>query len=310
MIKVEHLRKCFGELTAVDDLSFEVEQGEIFGLLGPNGAGKTTTISMICGVLRPDSGRVLIGRKDIWLEPKAVKRLLGVVPQEIAISEDLTARDNLSFWGSLYGLRGPELRHRVDDALTTVGLGDRATDKVEQFSGGMKRRLNLCMGLLHRPELLLLDEPTVGIDPQARLNILEVIRSVANTGTTVLYTTHYLEEAQDLCDRLAIIDHGKILATGSPEELTRIAGKGEVLRLSGSFAEQQVRDLVQAMAGSLTVLGAEQGSAVLAVDPGGSSLLQVLPQLLDSELAIDDVSIQQPSLQAAFLSLTGRELRD
>ncbi len=214
MIKVEHLLKRFGELTAVDDLSFEVRQGEIFGLLGPNGAGKTTTISMICGVLRPDAGRVLIAEQDIWLRPKAVKQAIGVVPQEIAVYEDLTARDNLSFWGSLYGLRGAELTARVNEALSGVGLGDRATDKVEQFSGGMKRRLNLCMGLLHRPKLLLLDEPTVGIDPQARLNILEVIREVAAGGTTVLYTTHYLDEAQELCDRLAIIDHGKILATG------------------------------------------------------------------------------------------------
>jgi len=184
MIEVERLRKSFNSLVAVDDVSFTVGEGEIFGLLGPNGAGKTTTINMLCGVLKPDGGRVLIGGRDIWLEAKTVKQGLAVVPQEIAVYEDITARDNLHFWGSLYGLGGSDLRARVDEALTRVGLSDRAEDKVKGFSGGMKRRLNLCMGLLHRPKVLLLDEPTVGIDPQARLNILDVVRDVASSGTT------------------------------------------------------------------------------------------------------------------------------
>ncbi len=309
MITVERLRRSFGDLVAVDDVSFEVRDGEILGLLGPNGAGKTTTLNMISGVLKPDSGRVLVDGHDIWLEPTVVKRQLGVVPQEVAVYEDLTARDNLSFWGSLYGLSGSELKERVDEGLTRVGLADRAGDRVKGFSGGMKRRLNLCMGLLHRPRFLLLDEPTVGIDPQARLNILEVIRGVAAGGTTVLYTTHYMEEAQELCDRIAIIDHGRILTVGTLDELTRLAGEAEVLRLTGGFAGGEARDRLQAIAG-VRVLQAGDGSAMLSVAAGGPGLLAVLPAVLASGLALDDVSIQRPNLQSVFISLTGRELRD
>jgi ABC-2 type transport system ATP-binding protein len=303
------VRRSFGDLVAVDDVSFEVRDGEILGLLGPNGAGKTTTLSMISGVLKPDSGRVLVGGRDIWLEPTEVKRQLGVVPQEVAVYEDLTARDNLSFWGSLYGLSGSELKQRVDEGLTRVGLAERAGDRVKGFSGGMKRRLNLCMGLLHRPRFLLLDEPTVGIDPQARLNILEVIRGVAASGTTVLYTTHYMEEAQELCDRIAIIDHGRILTIGTLDELTRLAGEAEMLRLAGSFSGSEARERLQAISG-VRVMQAGDGSAMLSVAAGGPGLLAVLPAVLASGLALDDVSIQRPNLQSVFISLTGRELRD
>jgi ABC-2 type transport system ATP-binding protein len=309
MIEVERLRKSFGSLVAVDDVSFTVREGEIFGLLGPNGAGKTTSINMICGVLKPDGGRVLIGGKDIWLESKAVKRHLGVVPQEIAVYEDLSARDNLNFWASLYGLSGAELRSRVNEALTLVGLSDRACDRVKGFSGGMKRRLNLCMGLLHQPKVLLLDEPTVGIDPQARLNILDVVRRVATAGTTVLYTTHYMDEAQELCDRIAIIDHGKILTVGTLEELTRLAGEAEVLRLTGPFDDPSARDRLNDLEG-VRVLKADGRLAVLSVDSDGPGLLSVLPTILAADLGVEDVSIQQPNLQSVFISLTGKELRD
>jgi ABC-2 type transport system ATP-binding protein len=309
MIQVERLYKRFGELIAVDGVSFDVEDGEIFGLLGPNGAGKTTSINMICGVLKPDGGRVLIDGQDIWLKPREVKRELGVVPQEIAVYEDLTARDNLNFWGSLYDLKGADLKSRVDQALTRVGLADRADSKVKEFSGGMKRRLNLCMGLLHRPQVLLLDEPTVGIDPQARLNILEVIREVAAAGTTVLYTTHYMEEAQDLCDRIAIVDHGKVLSVGTLQELTRLAGEAEVLRLSGAFSENRVRESFERFTG-LRMLNASDGVAMLAVESGGPGLLEVLPKVLEMDLGFSDVSIQRPDLQTVFISLTGRDLRD
>jgi len=309
MIQVEHLRRSFGSLVAVDDISFEVRDGEIFGLLGPNGAGKTTTINMICGVLQPDGGRVLVDDTDIWIEPKKVKQSLGVVPQEIAVYEDLSARDNLNFWGSLYGLRGSGLRKRVDEVLSRVGLAERARDKVKEFSGGMKRRLNLCMGLLHEPKFLLLDEPTVGIDPQARLNILEVIREVAAGGTAVIYTTHYMDEAEELCDRIAIIDHGKILTEGTLDELTRLAGEGEVVRLTGSFDEEMGREILADVAG-IKVHVVEEGRAVLSVLADGPGLTSVLPRLLGDELGIDDVSIQQPSLQGVFIRLTGRDLRD
>ena len=309
MIEVERLRKSFDSLVAVDDVSFSLAEGEIFGLLGPNGAGKTTTINMVCGVLKPDAGRIVIGGIDIWLEPKKVKQNLGVVPQEIAVYEDLSARDNLNFWGSLYGLSGTDLKARIDESLTRVGLADRANDRVKNFSGGMKRRLNLCMGLLHRPRVLLLDEPTVGIDPQARLNILDVVREVAASGTTVLYTTHYMDEAQDLCDRIAIIDHGRILTVGTLAELTRLAGEAEVLRLAGRFDDPAVRDRLGALEG-VRVLKADDELAVLSVDADGPGLLDVLPRILAAELEVTDVSIQQPNLQNVFISLTGKELRD
>ncbi len=309
MIEVERLRKSFNSLVAVDDVSFTVGEGEIFGLLGPNGAGKTTSINMISGVLKPDGGRVLIGGRDIWLEPNKVKQGMAVVPQEVAVYEDLTARDNLNFWGSLYGLRGADLRERVDEVLTRAGLSDRAGDKVKGFSGGMKRRLNLCMGLLHRPSVLLLDEPTVGIDPQARINILEVVRAVAASGTTVLYTTHYMDEAQELCDRIAIIDHGSILTVGTLDELTRLAGEAEVLRLTGSFDEGAARRELESVDG-IRLLKADDGMAVLSVEADGPGLLSVLPKILEARVNIEDVSIQQPNLQSVFISLTGKELRD
>ncbi|HSL17140.1 MAG TPA: ABC transporter ATP-binding protein [Methylomirabilota bacterium] len=309
MIRVEGLRRSFGSLVAVDGVSFEVRDGEIFGLLGPNGAGKTTTINMICGVLQPDGGRVLVDERDIWLEPAKVKRSLGVVPQEIAVYEDLTARDNLSFWGSLYGLRGGELADRMNETLARVGLADRAGDRVSTYSGGMKRRLNLSMGLLHRPKFLLLDEPTVGIDPQARLNILEVIREVAAAGTTVLYTTHYMDEAERLCDRIGIIDHGRILAMGTLAELTRRAGEGEVLRLSGAFHEPDTRHRLAAVEGA-RLLRLDDDAAVLAIEADGPGLLEVLPRVLEPGLGVEDVSIQRPNLESVFIALTGRELRD
>ena len=309
MIHIDRLKKSYGALAAVDGVSFDVRDGEIFGLLGPNGAGKTTTINMICGVLQPDGGRVLVDDRNIWLEPKKVKQSLGVVPQEISVYEDLTARDNLNFWGSLYGLRGAALTERVNDSLSRVGLAERARDKVKTFSGGMKRRLNLCMGLLHRPKFLLLDEPTVGIDPQARLNILEIIREVAVAGTTVLYTTHYMDEAEELCDRIAIIDQGKILALGTLAELTRSAGEAEVLRLTGSFGDEAAREHLNALQGT-RLLRAGEETAVLSIDGDGPGLLEILPRVLEGELEVTDVSIQRPNLQSVFIALTGRELRD
>ncbi len=309
MITIEGLQKHYGDIKAVDGIDLEIQDGEIFGLLGPNGAGKTTMISMISGVLRPDSGRITFDGMNIWVEPKKVKRNLGVVPQEIAVYEDLTAKDNLDFWGSLHGLRGPGLKKAVHEALERVGLQDRARDRVKTFSGGMKRRLNLCMGLLHHPQYLLLDEPTVGIDPQARLAILEIVREVAAAGTTVLYTTHYMEEAQELCDRIAIIDHGQILTVGTLEALTRQSGESEVLKVVGDFDEASANQRLSGLSG-LRLIRVEAGAVLAGIDASGPGLLEILPQVLESGLSIDDVSIQKPNLQSVFISLTGRELRD
>jgi len=309
MFVVRQLVKSFGPLTAVADVSFSVAPGEIYGLLGPNGAGKTTTISCICGLLEPDEGQIALEEIDLKSNPRAFKRRIGVVPQETAIYEDLSARENLRFWGSLAGLGGRALSARIDTVLGVVGLADRAREATRKFSGGMQRRLNLAIGMIHEPRLLLLDEPTVGIDIQARLNILQVVRDVARAGTTVLYTTHYLEEAQQLCDRIGIIDHGRLLAEGTLPELTRLVGEGDILSLRGQFPAERMRDVLRADE-RVRVVTLEDGHALLDVHGGRSELAEILGRVLTPDLGVDDVSIQEPGLQGVFLKLTGRELRD
>ena len=310
MIEVDGLYKRFGDNKAVDGISFEVRAGEIYGLLGPNGAGKTTTLSMIAGLLAPDSGRVTLGGIDVAAEPQRVKRWLGVVPQENALYDELSATEHLRFWGSLYGLRSRELAAAVGETLEWVGLAGRAKEPVKGFSGGMKRRLNLGMGLIHRPKAVLLDEPTVGIDPQARHNILEVVRRVADGGTSVLYTTHYLEEAEHLCDRIGIVDRGKLLAEGTLDELQSRVGGEEVITLRGDFDADQLRDrLLQS--GKVRLIAAEKGKLVVATGEGGKTgSVELLQTLFAHGVELDGLTLEPPSLNGLFLKLTGRELRD
>ena len=315
MIEVENLAKTYGELKAVDGISFEVASGEIYGLLGPNGAGKTTTLSMMAGLLSPDAGRIRYDGTDLVAQPLKVKAMLGVVPQENALYDDLSAREHLSLWGGLYGLAGKDLAAAVDRVLDQVGLAGRAAEAVKQFSGGMKRRLNLGMGLVHAPRYVLLDEPTVGIDPQARLNILDVVRQIAREGTTVLYTTHYLEEAQELCDRIAVVDRGKLLAEGTLGELQRMVGGEEVVTLRGDFDAESLAERLTAGDG-VRLLAQEPGRLVLATTASdGTSeerhgAVELLSKLFGEGVAMDGVSIEPPSLNSLFLKLTGRELRD
>jgi ABC-2 type transport system ATP-binding protein len=309
MLEASDLSKSFGDLRAVNHVSFECAEGEIFGLLGPNGAGKTTTISMVAGLLRPDSGGVRIDGLDIAQKPSEVKRRIGVVPQEIALYEDLTAKENLDFWGGVYGMTGSDLSARRDELLRLVDLKDRAGDRVREFSGGMKRRLNLALGLVHRPRLILLDEPTVGIDPQARINILDVVRELVRQGTSVLYTTHYLEEAESLCDRLAIMDHGSVLATGSIDELKRELGEGSLITLTGIEHSETLSGIVERTEGlSLIELGDER--AMLSVAAGAAGIGHALEALYGGGLSPAQVQIKEPSLEDLFIKLTGRELRD
>jgi ABC-2 type transport system ATP-binding protein len=308
MIAVQGLAKRFGELRAVDHISFDVAEGELFGFLGPNGAGKTTTISMISGLLRPDEGTVTIGDYDLWTSPRKAKRLLGLVPQEVALYEEFNARENLLFWGGLYGVSRSELNKNIDEILQRVDLTDRAKEPVSRYSGGMKRRLNLAIGLVHRPKVLLLDEPTVGIDPQARNAILEVIREIAKQGTTILFTTHHLEEAEKLCDRIAIMDHGQILQTGSVRELAKVVGDRDVITLRGKFSAPQMQQCLENE--PVTVLGATDQVATLHLVGEHYGLAALVEHLGKAGIELADLSVQKPTLESVFLKLTGRELRD
>jgi len=308
MIQVENLHKSYGSLRAVDGISFEIPEGELFGFLGPNGAGKTTSISMISGLLKPDSGSVRIGDIDVWQSPKAAKRILGLVPQDVSLYEELTGWENLQFWGSLYDLPRAELKASIGEWLERVGLSDRAREPVAKYSGGMKRRLNLAVGLVHKPKVVLLDEPTVGIDPQARNNILEIIREIARSGVTILFTTHHLEEAESLCQRIAIMDHGKILVTGSVAELAKVVGDGDIVTVRGPFSTIQFKTVFENHA--LNYLSLADGEAVINLPPGGGGLALVTQRLSEAGIEITNLSIQKPTLESVFLKLTGRELRD
>jgi ABC-2 type transport system ATP-binding protein len=307
MIATQNLRKTFGQLAAVDDVSLTVGEGEIYGLLGPNGAGKTTTVNMICGLLTPSGGSVRVGGKDISTQRSEAARLMGIVPQETAIYDELTARENVTFALGCYGIAGTQAKERARQALELVGLEWNDRRPAKKFSGGMKRRLNLAMGIAHGPRVLLLDEPTVGIDPQARLNILDVVRGLAGDGRAVLYTTHYLEEAEMLCHRVGILDHGRLLAEGTVEELRALVGEGKVATLRGDFDADEISSTVAARDDVETV-SLQDGVALLSVGAGG--LPRLLETLLQRGVAVDDLSIQEASLQQVFLKLTGRELRD
>ena len=307
-LSVSDVKYSYGKTRAVDGISFTVRRGEIFGLLGPNGAGKTTTISMISGLLPPESGQVLIFGREAADATGRARARMGVVPQEIALYEELTVRENTRFWGEIYGLSGAALDTAVKQTLEQVGLTDRAGERASKLSGGLKRRLNLAIGLVHGPDLLLLDEPTVGIDPQARLRILEVVKGQARAGRAVLYTSHYLEEAEQICDRLAVVDHGRVLAMGTVDELRRLVGEGPVVTLKGEVTAEQLQSMADRLQG-VTLLTAAGGAASFsAADAGACSGL--VRELFASGSKVDDLRVQEPNLETLFLKLTGRELRD
>jgi ABC-2 type transport system ATP-binding protein len=308
MLKISHLSKSFDSLKAVDDISLEVRKGEIFGFLGPNGAGKTTTISMIAGLLKPDGGRIVIDSFDLETHLHEIKKMMGVVPQEMAFYEDLTAKENLIFWGKLNGLSKKVLNERIRHYLEKTALMGRENEPLKKYSGGMKRRINLIIGLIHQPKLLLLDEPTLGIDVQTRLNIYEIIREASTLGTTVLYTTHNLQEAEELCQRIAIMDQGKILALGTLEELIRIVGEKDIALISGHFSAEQAREILASFEDA-TVISLKDGKAILSLEASKKMPL-ILEQFFKKSISIEDVSIKQPNLESVFLKLTGKELRE
>jgi len=308
-ITVQNLHKAFGELKAVQGVSFEAQRGEIFSLLGPNGAGKTTTISMLSCLLRPDQGDALVMGHSIKRDQMGVKSTLGVVPQDIALYEDMSARENLTFWGRMYGLRGAALKTRVDEVLEVIGLTDRAKDRVGKYSGGMKRRVNIGVALLHKPQVIFMDEPTVGIDPQSRRNILDSVVTLKDQGMTVLYTTHYMEEAQELSDHIAIMDHGKIIAIGTNEELVKIVGEMDRITVTINAESGRVIEAWKSVKGVKQVTS-EDGTLTILADDSNRVLPRLFETAASSNVRILTVAIQEPNLESVFLHLTGRALRD
>src|SRR5512145_1647423 len=311
ILEVNQLVKKYGDFTAVKGISFDIKEGEIFSLLGPNGAGKTTTISMLSTLFTPTSGDATIGGHSITKEPMAVKQLIGVVPQELALYEDLTARENLLFWGQMYGLSGKPLQARIDEVLEQIGLADKAKNRVKTYSGGMKRRVNIGVGLLHKPRLLFMDEPTVGIDPQSRRAILDTVKDLNKQGMTVLYTTHYMEEAQELSDRVGIIDHGELIALGTQAELTRQVGQSETLILHIGENEDTTA-LAKSLEGVRDVLEASASDQEVSVitHEAEDVLASVVTKANERGIKIRSIDIREPNLEAVFLHLTGRALRD
>ena len=310
LLEIRHLRKTYGSLVAVDGASFTVPRGECLGLLGPNGAGKTTTLSMLAGLLTPDSGQVLIDGRALAGDTDPLKRQLGLVPQELALYEDLTAAENLAFFGALYSLEKATLHQRMADALAIVGLSDRARDKAGTFSGGMKRRLNLAAALLHDPQLLLLDEPTVGVDPQSRNAIFDNIEALRARGKTILYTTHYMEEVERLCDRVVIVDHGKVIADDTIAALRARAGSGNVLKIT--LAQATPGKWLPALRQLAGIRSAQLAGALLSLelDDLTASASPILHFLGEHHETIVHLSSDRPNLESIFLTLTGRQLRD
>lgn len=311
ILEVHDLVKKYGDLVAVKGISFDIRQGEIFSLLGPNGAGKTTTISILSTLFLPTSGDATVCGYSVIKQPMEVKKSIGVVPQEIALYNDLSALENLKFWGQMYGLRGKELSIRVDEVLEQIGLKDRAKQHIKTYSGGMKRRVNIGVGLLHKPKLLFMDEPTVGIDPQSRRAILDSVKELNRNGMTILYTTHYMEEAQELSDRVGIIDYGELIALGTQSELTAQVGEMDtlVLHLGENEDPAHVAENLQSLEGVLQANPVNHEVAI--VTPSAEELLApVISRTNEIGIRIYSVDIKEPNLEAVFLQLTGRALRD
>jgi len=308
-IEINHLHKSFGDFQAVQDASFSAVSGEVLSLLGPNGAGKSTTISMLSGLLAPTSGDASIMGHSVTREPEFAKKNLGVVPQDIALYPDLSARENLVFWGKMYGLRGAALKSRVDEVLEVIGLVDRQKDHVGKFSGGMKRRVNIGAALLHKPDVIIMDEPTVGIDPQSRRHILDNVKELNQQGMTVLYTTHYMEEAAELSNHIAIMDKGKVIAYGTHAELIEMVGEQTRIDITLNVDAEKILSVWQKTEGVSKIDVLDEKITALVDDSN-----RVLPRLFEAASKVDvritSVDIQEPNLETVFLHLTGRALRD
>lgn len=309
ILEIENLIKKFNGVAAVDNMNLEIEAGEIFGLLGPNGAGKSTTIHIICCLLSMDSGKVKLLGRDIKRETNFAKENIGIVPQEIAIYEDLTASENIKFFASLYGLKGRELHERVEEALAFVGLSDKAKAFPKGFSGGMKRRLNIACAIAHRPKLIIMDEPTVGIDPQSRNHILQSVRKLNQMGCTVIYTSHYMEEVEEICTRLAIMDHGKVIAQGTKEELKSIVTDTVCILITVDQPENIDVNKLKEING-VTAVEIEENTVKIYSTTDTNNLDKIILYFTTNQYNIKNIESQKPDLETVFLTLTGRKLRD
>jgi ABC-2 type transport system ATP-binding protein len=309
LIKVEGIKKYYKKVKAVDGIDLDVKEGEILGLLGPNGAGKSTAISIISSLIRPDGGDVLFNGESILKNPGGIRKVMGIVPQEVALYPDLSAAENLRFFGRLYGLRGEKLQARIREVLDLLGLNGRAKDPVKNYSGGMKRRVNIGAALLHHPQVLIMDEPTVGIDPQSRNHILGTVKELNKKGMTIIYTSHYMEEVEYLCDRIYVMDHGKIIASGTNEDLKNLMGGDDIVSLqTDRVSEGFFKDL----RGNLKVKNADQkdGSITLMVQKNCDILSDIFEAASNNCVRLKSLDIKTPTLEDVFLYLTGRGLRD
>ncbi len=308
MLKASGLSKSYKDIKALSGISLEVKKGELYGLLGPNGAGKSTCINILSSLIQPDSGDVYYNNQSLFKNKKQCRQILGVVPQEIALYEDLTAYENLVFWGKLYGITGKKLETKINELLNMMGLYDRRKHKVKTYSGGMKRRINIAAALLHDPEIVFMDEPTVGIDPQSRNLIFEVIKQLHEQGLSMIYTTHYMEEAERLCDRIGIIDEGKILKEGTLSELRKASSIREEIKLQFSNPEKnELIDLKSKHQNNLILTAQE---LTLSSNQSDVDLPILIQDCLNSQLKIENINISHVNLESIFLELTGKSLRD
>jgi ABC-2 type transport system ATP-binding protein len=309
ILDIKNITKSYGDITALSNFSLSLKKGEVLGLLGPNGAGKTTLISILSGTVKDFSGSVTFKEKNLFTD-RTLKNHMGIVPQDMAFYEDINAMDNLMFWGGLYDISRSVLKQRAGEMLEIVGLSSRAKEPIKNYSGGMKRRLNIAIGLIHQPELLLLDEPTVGIDVQAKVNILEIIKNVGEKGTSVIFTTHQLAEVEETCSRIAIMDKGAVLAQGTMEELIKIVGEKEIVDVEGEFSANQVSKILkEADLAGVDVLSVKDNQANLAFETT-DKIPSLMELLFKHHFKVSDLKIKSPNLEAVFLKLTGRSLRD
>jgi ABC-2 type transport system ATP-binding protein len=310
VVQLEEVSRRFGDVRAVDKVTLSIEKGEIFGLLGPNGAGKSTALNLLTGLLRLDTGRATVLGHDVRREPMAVKRSIGVVPQELAIYDDLTSLENVRFFAGLYGMRGPALAAGAEEALEFTGLLDKAKEKPKGFSGGMRRRLNIACAIAHKPALIVMDEPTVGIDPQTRSHILQSVRVLNSRGCTVIYTTHYMEEAEEICGRIAIMDHGKVIAEGTRSELEALISDANVIWVTTADGTTQVNGQALRAIPGVTGVEIEEGLVKVSSAREVNILEPIIRSFASQRIPLRAIESKTPDLETVFLSLTGRSLRD